>query len=192
MISQLLTTLFLLPTTLASVISLNTDLTTADGPCDFPTFSNLAFTIPLSEWQKTFQSNTRPACFEWCSDACSSSPDSYPATKNGDKVSFKPVCARHDFSYRNLKRLGQFNEVNKKIADQRLRDGMVEACGKHETCVEAAKHIYYPVVRKWNRPEAEHNKWDEKEGKHRERRSDVKQINQNIHHKSISQIIMFH
>lgn len=51
------------------------------------------------------------------------------------------------------------------MADERLRDGMVEACGKHETCVEAAKHIYYPVVRKWNRPEAEHNKWDEKEGK---------------------------
>lgn len=165
MIPRLFSTLFLLPTTIASVISLHTALTTADGPCDFKTFSNLAFNISLSEWKSTFQSNARPTCFEWCSDACSSSPDSYPATKNGDKVSFKPVCARHDFSYRNLKRLGLFNEVNKKVADERLRDGMVEVCGKHENCVEAAKHVYYPVVRKYNRPEGEHNKWDEKEGK---------------------------
>lgn len=58
-----------------------------------------------------------------------------------------------------------FNEVNKKLADERLRDGMVEVCGRHENCVEAARHVYYPVVRKYNRPEGEHNKWDEKEGK---------------------------
>lgn len=42
---------------------------------------------------------------------------------------------------------------------------MIELCGKHEVCVDAAKHVYYPVVRKYNRPEGEHNKWDEKEGK---------------------------
>ncbi|TID17986.1 hypothetical protein E2P81_ATG10956 [Venturia nashicola] len=162
MISQLFTTLFILPTTLASVISINT---AAEGPCDFSAFSKLAFNTSVPDWYKTFTSNTRPSCFEWCSDACSSSPDSYPATKDGGKVSFKPVCARHDFSYRNLKRLGQFNEVNKKTADKKLRDGMVEACGRHENCVEAAKYIYYPIVRMYNWPEAEHNKWDGDEGK---------------------------
>lgn len=165
MFLPLLTTAIFFTSTFASVLHLSKTSTISDATCDFATFSNLAFNITLIQWKDTFTSQARPACFEWCSDACSSSPDNYPKTQNGPSVSWKPACARHDFSYRNLKRIGQFNEVNKKAADEHLRDGMIELCGKHEVCADAAKHIYYPVVRKYNRPEAEHNKWDEKEGK---------------------------
>ncbi|QDS77541.1 hypothetical protein FKW77_001029 [Venturia effusa] len=136
-----------------------------DGPCDFQTLSNLAFNTSLDNWKSTFASPSRPTCFEWCTDACTSSPDSYPRTMDGPKVSFKPACARHDFTYRNLKRLGMFNEVNKKMADDRLRDDMVMLCGKHEGCKGAARLLYYPAVRVVDRPVEEHNKWDEGEGK---------------------------
>jgi hypothetical protein len=79
-------------------------------------------------------------------------------------VNCKPACVRHGFSWRNLKRHKQFTE-NKKVSDEHLRDGIIELCGSHGVCVDAAKHVYYPVVRKTDRPVEDHNKWGEKEGR---------------------------
>jgi hypothetical protein len=132
--------------------------------CDILTFTKLAFNTSLTEWNATFTSPSRQNCWEWCTDACSSSPDHWDPPGDA-RINWKPACARHDFSYRNLKRLGQFNRKTKLAADEHLRDGMVELCAEHKACKVAVRDVYYMVVRQFQKDEAEHNKWDEKEGK---------------------------
>jgi hypothetical protein len=56
---------------------------------------------------------------DWTSDGCSA-----PIIGNeGRSFNFTQACTRHDFGYRNTKRLGQFNEeVRAKIDEQFHRD----------------------------------------------------------------------
>ena len=56
---------------------------------------------------------------DWTTDGCSA-----PVVGNeGRSFNFTHACMRHDFGYRNIKRLGQFNEVVRtKLDDQFHRD----------------------------------------------------------------------
>jgi Prokaryotic phospholipase A2 len=164
--SQLLSTLLLLSVRfglsmpgLTSDSSTASDSTTA-ASCNLAELKKLAFDNTLTQWTNTFHSNSRPTCFQWCADACSWSPDSDPISG----TNWKPACARHDFSWRNLKRLKQFTEDNKLIADEHLRDGMIELCGSHAQCVWDVNNVYYPAVRQANKPASDHNVWNKAEG----------------------------
>jgi hypothetical protein len=125
---------------------------TSMASCDLPRLETIIYTKSLTEFINIFRSNDRPDCFDWCTNACSWSPDSF----NFGVVDWQPACARHDVSWRNLKRLGAFNEENKLRADNQLRDGMVELCGTHETCVREVA-VYYAAVRLAQRNTTAHN-----------------------------------
>jgi hypothetical protein len=130
--------------------------------CNLAKLENIIFNQTLDSFFELFKSPDRPTCYHWCTNACSWSPDSFPYNAAGDKISWKPACARHDFSWHNLKRYGAFNEDNKLHADTQLRDGMVELCGPHKVCAEVSKKVYFTAVRNVAEPAAEHAKWDEK------------------------------
>lgn len=90
------------------------------------------------------------AGFDWTTDGCSSGP-------LGDSpYKFTEACWRHDFSYRNLKRIeaetraDMWNERNKYVADRRFQDDMKRRCETYNvvvkpTCNVAAETFYRAV-----------------------------------------------
>jgi hypothetical protein len=127
--------------------------------CDLPSLESIIYTNSLTEFLNLFHSDARPSCFEWCTNACSLSPDSF----NFGIVDWQPACARHDFSWRNLKKLGAFDDENKLKADNQLRDGMIELCGTHQACIKEVA-IYYKAVRLVQTNTANHNHWNAEAG----------------------------
>jgi hypothetical protein len=117
----------------------------------------------LPDFMDLFTSQSRPDCYHWCTNACSYSPDSWIGVDPVTKISFKPACARHDFSWHNLKKFGAFDQGNKLNADTHLRDGMKELCGDHKTCANDVADLYYHAVRIANEPASEYNTWGPKE-----------------------------
>jgi hypothetical protein len=127
--------------------------------CNLANLKDIIFNRSLDSFFELFKSQDRPLCYHWCSNACSWSPDSFHYNAKGDKISWKPACARHDFSWHNLQRYGAFDEDNKLHADTQLREGMIELCGEHKACAEVAKDVYFPAVRLAAEPAAKHSKW---------------------------------
>lgn len=93
---------------------------------------------------------TAYAQFDWSSDGCSSGP--FGSTP----YDFSQACWRHDFSYRNLKRVeaqtggDMWNERNKYVADRRFQDDMHRRCEAFNaiikpTCNVAAETFYNAV-----------------------------------------------
>ena len=75
---------------------------------DFTTFTREKYSL-----KRVFPS------LDWTTDGCSA-----PVVGNeGRSFNFTQACVRHDFGYRNIKRLGQFTEnVRAKIDEQFHRD----------------------------------------------------------------------
>ncbi len=91
------------------------------------------------------------AYMDWSTDGCSAGP------LGGSPYHFDEACFRHDFSWRNLKRISAqsghqlFTERNKYVADQRFLNDMKHRCDSYNvivkpTCIAAAEG-YYRAVR---------------------------------------------
>jgi hypothetical protein len=102
-------------------------------------------------------SANRPSCYVWCTDGCTFSPDYFPPGTH--EVDFQYACARHDFSYRNLKRYQAFTDATKLATDNHLRDAMIDACGTHQFCATNVTNLYYSAVRDFEKDASQYNTW---------------------------------
>jgi hypothetical protein len=61
---------------------------------------------------------------DWTTDGCSA-----PVVGNeGKSFNFTQACVRHDFGYRNIKRLGQFTEAVRETLDQQFHRDLTSSC----------------------------------------------------------------
>jgi hypothetical protein len=61
---------------------------------------------------------------DWTTDGCSA-----PVVGNeGRSFNFTHACVRHDFGYRNTKKLGQFNEIVRTKLDEQFRRDLESSC----------------------------------------------------------------
>jgi hypothetical protein len=61
---------------------------------------------------------------DWTTDGCSA-----PIVgSEGRSFNFRRACVRHDFAYRNYKRLGAFDESARVLLDERFRMDLLESC----------------------------------------------------------------
>ena len=92
---------------------------------------------------------TAYATFDWSTDGCS--------VVGSGPYNFSKACWRHDFAYRNLKRIeaatggDMWNERNKYVADKRFQYDLKDRCSEYSswirpTCNVAAE-TYYLAVR---------------------------------------------
>jgi hypothetical protein len=81
--------------------------------------------------------------FDWSTDFCSSSPD------QPSGFDFRMPCRRHDFGYRNYKRLGAF-DANKSRVDSSFLQDMLRKCATYNVTVQwicvGIAHTYYEAV----------------------------------------------
>ncbi|MFG3114869.1 phospholipase [Streptomyces sp. NPDC048197] len=84
--------------------------------------------------------------FNWNTDYCSKSPD------NPLGFPFHLRCARHDFGYRNYKRMGTF-KANKARLDKALYEDLKRVCGGYsgarKVSCKALAWTYYQAVKKY-------------------------------------------
>jgi hypothetical protein len=82
--------------------------------------------------------------FDWSTDYCSSSPD------NPLGFDFRLSCHRHDFGYRNYKRMNLF-PANKPRLDSAFYEDMRRRCGAYSAALRPACYslawTYYQAVR---------------------------------------------
>jgi hypothetical protein len=82
--------------------------------------------------------------FDWSTDYCSSSPD------NPLGFDFRLSCYRHDFGYRNYKRMSQF-PANKPRLDSAFYEDMRRRCATYSTVLRPACYslawTYYQAVK---------------------------------------------
>jgi hypothetical protein len=82
--------------------------------------------------------------FDWSTDYCSDSPD------NPLGFNFALSCARHDFGYRNYKRVGLF-PANKPRLDSALYEDLKRKCATYNVFVRPACYslawTYYQAVK---------------------------------------------
>lgn len=83
--------------------------------------------------------------FDWSTDLCSSSPD------NPLGFDFKMSCARHDFGYRNYKRLSLFTSSAKTRVDSAFYEDLKRKCATYNVFVRPACYslawTYYQAVK---------------------------------------------
>jgi len=61
---------------------------------------------------------------DWTTDGCSA-----PVVGNeGKSFNFTQACIRHDFGYRNIKRLGKFTEAVRETLDQQFHRDLTSSC----------------------------------------------------------------
>ena len=61
---------------------------------------------------------------DWTTDGCSA-----PVVGNeGRSFNFTHACVRHDFGYRNAKKLGQFNEIVRTKLDEQFHRDLESSC----------------------------------------------------------------
>ncbi|MFE0190128.1 phospholipase [Streptomyces sp. NPDC059008] len=99
-----------------------------------------------------WRNGKNPYGFDWKSDGCSGAAD-YPLGFN-----FKAGCMRHDFGYRNFKKLHAFSEANRLHVDKAFLWELTATCneqwGKPERERKACRKIakkYYQAVRDFGR-----------------------------------------
>ncbi len=85
----------------------------------------LLFDIDLATFSRQRFTFTRAhPHLDWSTDGCSA-----PVVGNeGRSFNFRRACVRHDFGYRNYKRLGTFDETTRLALDERFRLDMIESC----------------------------------------------------------------
>jgi hypothetical protein len=83
--------------------------------------------------------------FDWSTDYCSDSPD------NPLGFDFKLSCARHDFGYRNYKRLSLFTSAAKSHVDSAFYEDLKRKCATYNVFVRPACYslawTYYQAVK---------------------------------------------
>ena len=83
--------------------------------------------------------------FDWSTDYCSDSPD------NPLGFDFKLSCARHDFGYRNYKKLGLFTSTVKSRVDSAFYEDLKRKCATYNYFVRPACYslawTYYQAVK---------------------------------------------
>ena len=94
--------------------------------CDFPAYRELMFSSNMSTFQAAKRARN-PSCWTWTDDGCSHAPDELPLTN----YDFKPACQRHDFGYRNGKKLNRFNDALKREVDDQLKEDLYKVCAKY-------------------------------------------------------------
>jgi hypothetical protein len=81
--------------------------------------------------------------FDWSTDFCSSSPD------QPSGFDFRMPCRRHDFGYRNYRRLGEFS-ANKSRVDRAFLADMDRKCATYNIFVRPVCYgiaeLYYAAV----------------------------------------------
>ena len=89
------------------------------------TVSYVVFDLDFSTFKRERFSLKRAFPFlDWTTDGCSA-----PVVGNeGRSFNFTHACVRHDFGYRNIKRLGQFNEVVRTNLDEQFRRDLESSC----------------------------------------------------------------
>jgi hypothetical protein len=61
---------------------------------------------------------------DWTTDGCSA-----PVVGNeGRSFNFAQACMRHDFGYRNIKRIGQFNDATRAKIDEQFHRDLESSC----------------------------------------------------------------
>ncbi|GAA2096826.1 phospholipase [Streptomyces albiaxialis] len=82
--------------------------------------------------------------FDWSTDKCSSSPD------NPFGFPFENSCIRHDFGYRNYKKMGTF-DANKARLDSAFYEDLKRVCNRYSGVPKASCNslawTYYQAVR---------------------------------------------
>lgn len=87
--------------------------------------SYVVFDVDFSTFKREKFSLQRAYPFlDWTTDGCSA-----PVVGGeGRSFNFTHACIRHDFGYRNIKRLGQFNEVVRTKLDEQFRHDLESSC----------------------------------------------------------------
>jgi hypothetical protein len=120
----------------------------AADPCNFAAYSTLMFNDSMSAFQAAKSVKT-PSCFDWSDDGCSCSPDDV-----GD-FDFLQACQRHDFGYRNGKKLGIFNTTVENRVDSNLKNDLYDVCKKFSRYrgleCDLIANIYVAAVRKYGK-----------------------------------------
>lgn len=80
------------------------------------------FRIPITGFEKARRAGEHKAVLDWSSDGCSKAPD------RPSGFDFLPSCQRHDFGYRNYKRLQMFNERTRKLIDDHFKQDLYHYC----------------------------------------------------------------
>lgn len=119
-------------------------------PSAYDTASALVFATPLTRFVEAAASPARDSRLDWDSDGCSA-----PLTgSTGRSFDFTSACRRHDFGYRNLKRLDNGRHWGSRLRariDRVFLADMRAGCasrprGQRTSCRSWAR-IYYAAVR---------------------------------------------
>lgn len=118
--------------------------TAPPNPCTAAALDKLLFQDSITTFTAARNAKS-PDCFDWESDGCSCSPDDI------GKFDFLPSCKRHDFGYRNMKKLNRFNEATRKRVDDNLRDDLYNLCNTFGVLdklkCRGIAELYYASVR---------------------------------------------
>ncbi len=121
----------------------------ADATSETQLFRRLAYEASIGEFL-AFRAFRWPLSFDWSSDGCSTP---FPAGlgDTGRSFDFRAACVRHDFGYRNAKRLGVWSSVERRRIDDRLLVEMRADCDprpwtQRSACLGWAR-LYYEAVR---------------------------------------------
>ncbi|WP_342354248.1 phospholipase [Streptomyces inhibens] len=107
--------------------------------------------VSQTDWFNTrvkWQNGSNKYGFDWNTDGCSG------VTDNPVGFHFWESCARHDFGYRNYKKLHAFSHANKKHVDKAFFADMTRQCNgqwgktsiERKACRKVAKKYYDAVV----------------------------------------------
>jgi hypothetical protein len=123
---------------------------TSSDPAALRVVENGLFETDLASFTKFVRTNKRlHPSLDWKTDYCSA-----PLVgSTGRSFDFRVPCHRHDFGYRNMKRLGRWDESIRGRIDERFRDDMHTTCTKRGitqrfNCFVWAE-TFYRAVRVW-------------------------------------------
>jgi Prokaryotic phospholipase A2 len=110
---------------------------------------HLTFEVPLSTFVAA-RAARAPVQLDWSSDGCST-PFDVGLGDTGRSFNFRHACWRHDFAYRNHRRLGRWDSVVRLRIDTRFHGDMLADCAPRPwtqrlTC-QAWAATYYRAVR---------------------------------------------
>lgn len=134
---------------LVAVLSTTPGIATADDtPTEHELVSWIVFDLDLATFSTSRGRLRREhPHLDWTTDGCTA-----PIVgSTGRSFDFRRACIRHDFGYRNYKRLGVFDATSRLALDERFRADMDESCAPRRRtrkvrCMAWAA-LYYAAVR---------------------------------------------
>ena len=111
--------------------------------CGTDVVNELVFDTPIKTFL-TKEKSKDPSCCDWSTDGCSVAPE-----KPGG-FNFHSSCLRHDFAYRNFKRLDKFTDEERKKIDDNFKNDLNDECAKQgddEKECKTLAEVYYLAVR---------------------------------------------